>query len=43
MDGQIMAGDVARGIIVIHKDLKKIIGSGSPCILRPDSMDEMID
>ena len=43
IDGQIMASDVAMGIIVIHEDLKKIIGSRSLCILRPNSKGEMID
>ena len=43
MDGQIMTGDVVRGIIVIHEDLKKIFGVRSPCILRPNSMGEMMD
>ena len=38
-----MADHMAMGIIVIHEDLKKIIGLGSPCILRPNSMGEMID
>ena len=34
MDGQIMISEVARGIIVIHEDLKEIFGPGGPCILK---------
>ena len=38
-----MAGGMARGSIVIHEDFMKVFGSGGPCILRPNSMDETMD
>ena len=43
MDGQIMNGDMARGIIVIHENLKKIFRPGGPCILTLNSMGETMD
>ena len=43
MDGQIITGDMARGIIIIHEYLKNIFGPGGPWILRSNSMGEMMD
>ena len=42
MDGKIITGDLAKGIMVIYEDFKVYLGQKAHLFKRPNSMSQMV-